>query len=61
MDGKNTGSVGATEATAPSARAHHAGDGGAEPGRGGAFRPSASWLRRNGCCAGKARRRCRGC
>lgn len=29
MDSKNTGVSGATEGTAPSARAHHAGDGGA--------------------------------
>ena len=29
MDSKNTGASGATEGTAPSARAHHAGDGGA--------------------------------
>jgi len=34
MDGKNPGSLGATEATAPSARAHHAGDGGAVAGPG---------------------------
>ena len=37
MDGKNTGSLGATEATAPSARAHHAGDGGAVAGPGRRF------------------------
>ena len=30
MDSKNTGPSGATQGTAPSARAHHAGDGGAE-------------------------------
>ena len=33
MDGKNRGSLGATEATAPSARAHNAGDGGAVAGQ----------------------------
>jgi hypothetical protein len=32
MDSKNTGASGATEGTAPSARAHHAGDGGAVAG-----------------------------
>lgn len=37
MDGKNTGGLGATEATAPSARAHHAGDGGAVAGPGRRF------------------------
>ena len=37
MDGRNTGSLGATEAAAPSARAHHAGDGGAVAGPGRRF------------------------
>ena len=37
MDDKNTGSLGATEVTAPSARAHHAGDGGAVAGPGRRF------------------------
>ncbi len=37
MDGKSTGSLGATEATAPSARAHHAGDGVAVAGPGWRF------------------------
>lgn len=37
MDGKNRRSLSATEATAPSARAHHAGDGGAVAGPGRRF------------------------
>ena len=37
MDDKNTGTSGTTEATAPSARAHHAGDGGAVAGPGQRF------------------------